>query len=201
LTFLQIRVDTFWFSPAMLWSLSSAVNLRSLDQDALYAQYDTSKHHHPDAYMSILDCCPQIESLQVRGEVFARADVSAFRNKSSFMQSLRKTFRPSRENTPKEPSHVNSGSHHSRSSSSNFPPSSQSGRKGSITATAEDSSIPEPVYKIKKLHLSPMDINVFRNLVCRCPALEDLYLDGVCIQFTVQNWLDMSMVCTKLKHL
>jgi len=203
LTFLRIRVDIFRFSPAMFWSLSSAVNLKSLYMDAFYAQYYTSKHYHPDAYMSFLDSCPQIETLQVRGAVFEPADVSAFHNKNSFMQSLRKTFRPSRENTPKEPYLVDSGSHHSRSSSSNLPLSSPSRQKGSITGTADDSSIAKPDYKIKKLHLSPirMDNDVFRNLVCRCPDLEDLYLDGVWIRFTVQSWLDMAKVCTKLKHL
>ncbi|GJJ74880.1 hypothetical protein EMPS_07238 [Entomortierella parvispora] len=203
LSSLRIRVDIFRFSPAMFWSLSSAVNLKSLHLDAFYAQYYTSKHYHPDAYMSILDCCPQLENLQVRGAVFEPADVSAYHNKNSFIQSLRKTFRPSRENTPKEPSLGNSGSHHSRSSSSNLPLTSHSRLKGTNTRSAKDDSYAKPNYRIKKLHLSPirMDNEVFRNLVCRCSDLEDLYLDGVWIRFTVQSWHDMAEVCTKLRHL
>ncbi|KAG0049506.1 hypothetical protein BGZ83_005727 [Gryganskiella cystojenkinii] len=211
LSALYLRVDLFRFSPPTLWSLASAPHLTKLYLDAYYAQYYTSKHYHPDVFMTVLDCLPRLEFLHVQGLVFEPANVSEYHNKDSFMQTLRKTFRPVRQNAPNDPSQINntSGSNYVRAStfSSLSISSSLSRLTGSKTmAVADQIAVNDnnPVnYQIKQLILSPtrMDDSTFCQLVCKCPHLENLYLDGVWIRFSAESWLEMAKVCKKLKHL
>ncbi|KAG0246726.1 hypothetical protein BGX31_009855 [Mortierella sp. GBA43] len=62
-TSLDIRFDACYFSPAMFWCLSQLPNLTSLTIDVFYEQFAGTKHYAPDAFMTILDCCPHLLEL------------------------------------------------------------------------------------------------------------------------------------------
>ncbi|KAF8941627.1 hypothetical protein EDD21DRAFT_368593 [Dissophora ornata] len=214
-TTMQIRFDAFQFSPAMFWSLSQLPNLTSLTMDVFYVQYYSSKHYHPDAYMTILDCCPNLDELAVCGLFLEPADTAQFHFKNSFPQWVKKTLRPKRENAPSNTQEAMTSPRHSRSWSSGTTVS-RFGRKSKGTAyresvsesvkdvpAVEDTSSQGPTYTIRKLDLrSPrMDDDVFCRLTSRCTLLEELTLDGVWVRISIESWKILSTKCPRLRSL
>ncbi|KAG0301403.1 hypothetical protein BGZ98_008398 [Dissophora globulifera] len=213
---LQIRFDAFQFSPAMFWSLCQLPNLTSLTMDVFYMQPYGSKHYHPDIYMTILDCCPNLQELEVRGLFLEPADTAQFYHKNSFPQWIKKTFRPRRENPPSDTQEAMAPSRHSRSWSAGAS-IRHLGQKSeriahSRSASEADTTIPASFaspsshmggYSIRKLDLrSPqMDDNVFCKLASRCTRLEELTLDGVWVRISAESWQTLSTQCLRLRSL
>lgn len=100
MTALDIRFDACYFSPAMFWCLSQLPSLASLTMDVYYEQINGTKHYAPDAFMTILDCCPNLLELTVCGQFLEPADSVAYHRRNSFQRWVKKTLRPQRENAP-----------------------------------------------------------------------------------------------------
>ncbi|KAG9064650.1 hypothetical protein KI688_002908 [Linnemannia hyalina] len=62
LTSLYIHFDASPYPLSLLWSISNLTNLIRLDFHVFYSDYYDSKHHPPELYTSVLQCCPTLQN-------------------------------------------------------------------------------------------------------------------------------------------
>ncbi|KAF9351508.1 hypothetical protein BGX26_010497, partial [Mortierella sp. AD094] len=199
---LHIRFDASQFSPAMFWSLSQLPQLSRLSIDVFYGDSHNSKHYLPDAYMTILDCCPNLDDFTIYGQFLEPADAAEFHHKASFVQWIRKRLRFQRENTPSTSHEAIASPMHLRSLSGG----STISRLGRSFKAKKNKHIKIPLkngLKIRKLELrSPrMDDKVFCKLASSCPLLEDLTIDGLWARISAASWKTLSTQCPRLRSL
>ncbi|KAG0005034.1 hypothetical protein BGZ80_005514 [Entomortierella chlamydospora] len=201
LKILHIRFDASQFSPAMFWSLSQLPKLCRLSIDVFYGDPHNSRHYPPDAYMTILDCCPSLDDFTVYGQFLEPIDSTELFHKTSFIQWIRKKIQFQRENAPSTPHEAIASPMHLRSLSRG---STISRLRRSSKAKNNHIKVPlNSEHKIKKLELrSPrMDDRVFSKLVSCCPLLEELTIDGLWARISAASWQTLSAQCPRLRCL
>ncbi|KAF9288114.1 hypothetical protein BGZ68_000802 [Mortierella alpina] len=211
LTTLQIRFDAFQFSPSMFYSLSRLSNLTRLTMDVFLAQHHSSRHYHPDAYMAILDCCPQLQELVVCGLFLEPPLPTTHPAQTSFHQWVKQTLQPQRMN-PRSPEAIHDP-RQTRTWSASLPirrlsrklskPQEHTSEETSPLPTAESGPLIAETYRIQRLHFRSqrMDDSVFCSLVRRCPLLEQLSLEGVWVGISSNSWVVLSESCPRLSTL
>ncbi|CAO3566771.1 unnamed protein product [Mortierella alpina] len=212
LTTLQIRFDAFQFGPAMFYSLSRLHSLTCLTMDVFLAsKHHASKHHHPDAHMAILDCCPQLQELVVCGLFLEPPLTETQPPQTPFHQWVKRTLQPQRTH-PTTLEEATQDPRHTKTWSASLPIHRLSQRllKTHGHASKDTRHVPtvdKPVlvepYRIQRLDFRSkrMDDDVFCRLIRRCPLLEHLSLEGVWVGISVSSWTVLSESCPRLLSL
>ncbi|KAK3846433.1 MAG: hypothetical protein J3R72DRAFT_433820 [Linnemannia gamsii] len=103
LTSLYIQFDASLYPPSLLWSISSLTNLIRLEFNVFYSQRFGTKHHPPELYLSILQCCPTIQILVGEGSFLEQSNQSIYYNKDSMSVRLKRTLVPRTLGLPSHP--------------------------------------------------------------------------------------------------
>ncbi|KAF9572922.1 hypothetical protein EC968_009228 [Mortierella alpina] len=201
LTTLQIRFDALQFSPAMFYSLSRLRNLTRLTMDVFLAHRHSSRHHPPDAYMAILDCCPQLQELVVCGLFFEPPQAATQPTQTPFHQWVQRTLQPLKTNPSAQEAIHNPG--HAKTWSASLPVHRLSRKLSKTHAHTSEDTSHLPTYNIRRLDLrsSKMNNDVFCSLLRRCPLLEHLTLEGVWVGIGPDSWTVLSDSCSRLSTL
>lgn len=103
LTSLYIHFDASLYPLSLLWGISNLTNLIRLDFDVFYSNYYDTKHHSPELYMSILQCCPALQIFIGYGSFLEQSKRSTIYNKDSRLVRLKRTIFPRALGLPLHP--------------------------------------------------------------------------------------------------
>ena len=103
LTSLYIHFDASLYPLSLLWGISNLTNLIRLDFDVFYSDYYDTKHHPPELYMSILQCCPTLQIFIGYGSFLEQSKRSLIYNKDSKLVRLKRIIIPRALGLPSHP--------------------------------------------------------------------------------------------------